>query len=240
MTIEAKYSNDGGKFRSTECPTCGEDYKSIAHHWRGGTCDFPELSNRQREIIMGMLMGDASIDRSPTTPRFQVHMTTSACLEWLDRELGPLTSGVKIHYTAEENTERCQPFTEGAECKASYYLRTCSHPAFEEFAGWYGAGGKQFPEDLTLTPLMAKCWYVCDGTLNTNASVPRPRIASINECEREEYLLGLFEEQGFSPSFNYPQIEFPTKGAAEFLDWMGDPIPGFEYKFGIEQTHETI
>ena len=43
-----------------ECPECGEKFKGIDTHWYKSSCNYPPISQHQKEVIIGLLMGDDS------------------------------------------------------------------------------------------------------------------------------------------------------------------------------------
>lgn len=58
-----------------------------------------------------------------------------------------------------------------------------------------------------------------------------PVISSKNEEDRPEVLESLFEHVGFDAAMNAKSLRIPVTQAKEFLDWLGDPVPGYQYKF---------
>ena len=79
-----------------------------------------------------------------------------------------------------------------------------------------------------------KIWYVCDGYLNTANPKPRVRISSVNESDRiDEIAEWITEETGIevNTSKNRERILFNTRRTQEFFEYVGEPLPGFEYKW---------
>ncbi|MDB2244254.1 hypothetical protein PM076_12300 [Halorubrum ezzemoulense] len=84
---------------------------------------------------------------------------------------------------------------------------------------WYRSGEKRFPESLSLTPRIAKMWYVCDGCLDVQEyGEPRAAIRIRHRDDRQEFFLNLFEEIGLSPSYGRETIRFGVEEARSFLD----------------------
>ncbi len=78
-------------------------------------------------------------------------------------------------------------------------------------------------------------WYACDGYLDVQEyGQPRAAIRIRNRDERQDFLLNLFEEVDLSPTYNRETIRFGVEGTRSFLDWMGNPPPGFEYKWVLD------
>ncbi len=224
----------------TECHVCGNSFTYLGNHWKGeNKCSYPNLTDRQYQITTGLLLGDANCSRSGTNPHIDVKNTNRKFLEWVNEEYGIISNGISLSRTAEDSARSLQntisPNTVAEGCNDVYRLTTRSHPEFEEFREWYETGEKRFPEDLILTPLIVKVWYVCDGSLWMNEGCTgRVSISSVNESDRCEFLIQLFENKGFSPTYTGDHIFFGTDESFDILHWMGEPIPGFEYKWAIE------
>jgi len=56
-------------------------------------------------------------------------------------------------------------------------------------------------------------------------------VCTVNEINREEYLIGLFEDIGLEPRISGHMVWFSPGDSNELLRWMGKPPPGFEYKW---------
>lgn len=228
-----------------QCPTCGSEYKRLAMHWNRSECQYHSFSGRQWEQLQGLLMGDADLHGlSDTNSHFRVRMTNKPFIEYLDSQWGILSKGAyqarsasKQYATAVQNQKRgVEGFdtVNKDEYSALYGIRTCSHPALNDFKEWYSEGEKRFPTDLTLTPEVCRMWYVCDGWLaeESNANY-RAMFKVSNEVDRKEYLIELFDEAGFEVGFSRQAIQVPHVETVKLLDWMGSPPPGFAYKWGM-------
>lgn len=208
------------------CPSCGEGYDLLGKHWSASSCDYPTFTARQHEILTGILLGDGSItnrcagERKPfRTPRygnpgFRVDMVTEEFLVWVADELGVHSNEVR----RAENNEAKQDI---------YTLFIRQNPNLEEYASWYSSGKKQFSDDLELTPLTLKMWYVTDGHyLNER----QPTISALNEIHRTNYLHSIFSDIGIDIRLGTNEI-FIEKPYTAFFDYIGKAPPGFEYKF---------
>ena len=178
-------------------------------------------------------MGDAWCQHTRPTPHFSISVIKRPFIEWLSGELGSLWTGsISTRYNDEDRSTQ-------------YALRTIAHEELERYASWYESGKKAYPDDLKLTPLTAKMWYVCDGTLawsNTESPrhtpTPSASFACWNERDRLNWLVSLFQEQGFDARARITDktasIHIPNTETPEFLDWLGAPVPGYGYKFSID------
>jgi len=169
-------------------------------------------------------MGDGHVGFQNKNPMVYVSNTNVEFLEWIDDQLGVFSNGIELSQRASDNS--------GYDKNHDVYrVRTRSMPCFKDFAEWYDTGEKVYPEDLYLTPMLLKMWYCCDGTLRDRGAI---QIGSKNEQERSEFIRGLFEEHGFSPTQTEWNWLFTQEESRELLQWMGDPPFGMEHKWGME------
>jgi hypothetical protein len=221
------------------CHECGNEYKDPSQHWALGDCTYPKIRQWAKDALIGMLMGDGYLcQRDKQKSYIQICMTSPSFLEWFDNQMGWLTTGVKLRNTAAEQAEkhRKSGFNSDAieeNYQDNYEIQTRSHPWFENLKNWYTDDGKQFPESLKLNPVKTKFWYISDGGLQWRdyMDVPRMRFAVRSQKDRGRYFERLFEEIGFNASMHNTQVAITTSQTQDLLDWMGEPIPGFEYKW---------
>jgi hypothetical protein len=220
------------------CPECGERYKRLGGHWKANPDHRPELTEYQHNVVVGVLMGDGHIKQDTSTSYLQVNITESQYLGYLDDIFGILsTSNIHVTRTAEEVAEHTVKtgFSDSAtqeSCKDVYNWRTRNHPVFNEYRKWYSSGSKVFPDDILLSPVVLKHWYCCDGNLNTHENRGTVRIGLSNEFENKKKIESYFIKSGLpKPSWDKNQIWFRVGESEELLEYMGDPLPGFEYKW---------
>lgn len=223
------------------CPACAERFDRLGSHWARSDCDRPAFTTEQWQTLVGLLMGDGDIHgRTDANPHFRVRITTRRYLDHLREWFGPLGTDVFLERTAAYQADQAErtdyaPFdtVNRDEYSDLFGFRTRSHPALHELAAWYDTGEKRFPDTLELTPTVAKAWYVCGGWLaRAPGGRERAMIKTTNERDRGEYLRSLFTAVGFDPTFSRDPIQFWTQETVALPDWMGDPPPGFGYKWG--------
>jgi len=223
---------------SKTCPKCGDDFKSLGGHLSRSSCDYPELSDNQHQIVTGVLMGDGCIDTSGAgKPYLQIESITEPYLQYLDNELGVFSNGVKFVKSAEDSAEsnRESGFHQNAVSENYndvYKLSTMRAPCFEEFLGWYDTGKKEFPE-IEVTPTILKHWYACDGSLNTHENSGSIEISAKNERDNLEDMKDSFSNEGLPEPelYGYGYLNFDVESSKLLLEYMGEPLPGFEYKW---------
>lgn len=231
----------------TTCQGCGRKFKQPGNHWRaeGNDCSYPSISGRTLELVEGLLMGDGTISprNRDWNPPFELQMSNLEFLEYLQAEgLSHLATSLTQQRDEDDSRKVLEESgmiddADGSGVSSYYCLRLVSHPRFSEMRDrWYPSGDKQFPEDLSLTPLKAKMWYVCDGTVQYekyNGTVYRPRISfsCVNEEKRPEYLRGLFQSIGIEATVSGKTVSLPYDETDSFYEYIGEPVPGFEHKW---------
>jgi len=230
------------------CEQCGNEYKRVGSHWsRGSSCSHPEISAYKMELLTGMLMGDGTVGRQENkNPWFQTEMITKPFLEWLDSELGWLSTGVRLSKTAAGCAKQIRDRGFRPDAKAENYsnvyrLQCRHHPDLQPLANWYATGEKVFPDDIELTPTVLKMWYIGDGCYDNCGAANYIKIGMANEIDRRDNIEQLFEKVGFEISnWNINErndgsknceAQFTTSESQRLFEYMGEPPAGFEYKW---------
>jgi hypothetical protein len=225
------------------CPECSEEFERLGLHWWHGSCPYPEIAPADDEMFRGLLMGDGSIPNPSGGDNcvFRLSMTNRRFLDWFDDRMGVLTTGVSMKKTASElaSNNRETGFSPRADERNYHDMHsvwTRTNPYFDRLRQeWYTSGDKRFPDGLELTPRITKFWYASDGYLDVGRwGRPRIEIKASNERDRAEFLVSLFKVRGFDPTYKRQELRFTCDDTERLVNWMGDPPPGFEYKWAIE------
>jgi len=218
------------------CLSCGTEYQRIGSHWSRGSCSYPELTREQEQIITGLVMGDGCItnENGKTHPRLIVSMITEEYVEYLNSKLPQYATGVSLK--SMENAP--------GQYQQVYTLNTRTSPAFDKWQAWYDSGSKVFPDDITLTPLVLKNWYVTDGCYNNSGRHNNIRISVSNEYGNGDKLTRYFSNANLPKPNISTGVREKETGNDEFLtlywgndesqelfEYMGKPLPGFTYKW---------
>jgi len=230
------------------CHECGEEYTRLATHWTQSGCQHKPLSDYQKEVVTGLVMGDGcvAIQDDNKYPYLIVALTKRDYLEYLSNSVFPLVSHeATMSNTAKECADSGGAFHSSTDAhvkdySSMYRLNTMSHPDFANYRKWYSSGSKSFPKNIELTPTVLKHWYCGDGHLIKNSG--RASIAMSNERDSRSKIVDMFKRAGFEDfSWYRYELQRDTKDNAEvrfsneetkwFFRYMGDPPPGFEYKW---------
>jgi len=231
------------------CNHCGNEYKKLGTHWSmSSQCSHPSFTDHKREIITGLLMGDGSIKRQKNrNPYLRCGMISKNYLQHIDDQFGVFGNGVSLQMTAAENAKAkresgFRPNADATDYSDVYIWRSVSHPELQEFADWYAFGQKVWPERIELTPTVLKHWYCGDGHWNNSGTQNRIEIAMANEVDNTDKVDQLFKNVGLPSPSNYVISErkdgskrcnavFTVDQSKELWQYMGEPLPDFEYKW---------
>jgi len=235
------------------CQQCGNEYQQIGGHWSRGSCDFLSFTDRQREIITGLLMGDGGVYTDNKNPYIQVEMVSPNYLEYIANQFGVLGSDVALAKTAKESAKqiRNRGFRPNAKAKNYsdvYRWRSMSHPELQQFADWYNSGEKVWPANIELTPTVLKHWYCGDGNWNNHSTQNNIAIAMANELNNTDKVDQMFKNVGLPAPSNYNiserkdgsekcNAQFTVGQSKELWEYMGNPLPDFKYKWP-ERFHQ--
>lgn len=181
-------------------------------------------------------MGDGHLQErgSSTNPSIVVRMGNREYLNSLYDELHPHTS-FRFVEGAEKVVERQKESGVFAGDEANYSdvyeLRFYAHSNFGKFRSWYPeeGGAKVFPKSIKLTPELVKAWYVCDGHLEKSTGAVQIGIKS--QVHQADMLIEKFDELDFESYLSGNSLRFRSQEANRLLGWMGDDVPGYEYKW---------
>lgn len=229
------------------CRQCGNEYTRIAGHWSASKeCDYRSFSQYQKELITGLLMGDGWIDRSGSNPTIRSEMITPEYLNYIDKKLDIFGNGVSLRMKAEESAKenRETGFSKNAKKENYsdiYEWHSMRHPELNEFEEWYSTGQKTWPEKVKLTPVVLKHWYCGDGNFDNSNSQRHITIYMSNELENKDKVTKMFENKNLpTPTYytskrgkNYSRCDarFTVQESQELFEYMGKPLPGFDYKW---------
>lgn len=233
-----------------QCPTCDKWFQRLSQHWRKLPNHRPQFTDKQRQIIIGSLLGDGNYHTNKNTFMWQ-SMITRPYLEWLQNEFGAFANTIIHAHTPEEKAtrDRKRNFNPHATAKNySHYftLQLRPHPKLKMCLDWgYTESGVDyhFPDDITLTPLILKIWYVSDGGLHySNGKFQNIRIRVVSQGHRNEFIESLFHDIGFNVSVKNEHINILKRDVGAFLAYIGDPPTdsdaGFKYKWQYENYDE--
>jgi len=221
----------------TECPSCGSSFTNASNHWeQSSSCDFPEFTEKQKEIVTGVLMGDGSVSKPGRNPQLIVAMINKEYLKHISSKLSPYGNKVKLSRTAEQSAKRMRergfrPNAKEENYSDVYRMNSRTTPELNEFLEWYESGNKKFPKDIKMTPTVLKHWFVCDGTYVTDGGKDRIEISAVNEEGRYDNIVSSLKHVGLNAKVSGNTIYFSNSETDSVFQYMGEPVPGFKRKW---------
>lgn len=227
----------------TFCPVCEKPFKQLGCHWRYKPEHRPSFTNKQLNIIRGILMGDGCLDTTSKNPRIKVECIEKEYLEYLEREFGSLSSTNDVYKSMASEKSRIinedSKYINTENCSFSdlYTWKTKTHPELYSFAEWYENDTKIFPENIKLEPTVLKHWYAGDGSYT---EYDRFTIVTSNESESKQKINSYFEEKKLpKPKWVTTQkdegcithLRWTVEESKELFEYIGSPPPGYAYKW---------
>lgn len=230
------------EYISQNCHNCGNLYKRIGSHWAQSSCNYPKVSSEIDEIISGLLMGDGCLTNRNGNPYLICQCVEEKYLEYLHHKFGELSSAPpKLHITGSELLERNGDhfnINEGSEYQDQYRWQTRANPNLKRYCDWYKEGEKVWPDNIDLTPTTLKHWYCGDGNYNNIGTNDYISIGVNNERGNKEKINNMFKKAGlpepnrWNVSDKKVEIVWNKVESMDLINYMGEPIDGYEYKWG--------
>jgi len=123
-----------------------------------------------------------------------------------------------------------------------YVLYSRTLPELEKF-DWYGSEGKVWLKNIKLSPIVLKHWYVNDGYYHKSNAADHIGISISNEVGNIDKINNYFSNVGLPTPSNYTttkqskndnlkcDLQFTKSDSKILWDYMGKPLPDFEYKW---------
>ena len=193
------------------------------------------MTREQRELIAGLLLGNGHVGGNGANKHFHLSTRWRPFAVWVFRELSWLAATMVYLDNSQENRDRSMPAQQ-------YKIRTHAHPALTRLRSWYGESGTRrlpAPENLPagrLTPRVGRAWHATAGSLgwsNPDYASTRQAHFSAEADDRADHVSALFESAGFEPTRAGKGVQLPPTQTSAWLDWIGQPVDGVEYKWTV-------
>lgn len=223
----------------------GIQIRSVGYHALSKTqIDFTE---EMYEVLRGALLGDGSLVKSGkminarftyTSKSFQ---HTKYVSSWFSEYL--CSNGVILRKRHDNRTDN--------DYESSQFTTVVSPSLTEEYYKWYINKIKHIPNDLVLTPLMCKIWYIGDGSLITSTSCNSQRLMLYTNCFEKKELentllpqlsqfeprLQLMGRSNNNNNKNYAISICKKENIKKFLNFIGEcPFEDYKYKWDVKET----
>lgn len=219
---------------------------------------FPPLTQTQKEVLYGMVLGDAYLGFTGNEARLQVKQSAAQhnFVRHLFKVFRPYILSAAPTRIAQRLGDKTYP---------AYRFETAAHAVFTEVHSMFYAPTetiltsgkpkyvKRVPDNIEeqLTPRVVAYFYMCDGSLVRRVKGARPSGASIAShgfCEADNHRLcqALANKFGLHPTLRhsskrvgegkYTSIYFPSRDLKTLQDLLKPyMLKSFYYKLGIEK-----
>jgi len=209
------------------CPTCDRERERLSRHWSSALCSTPTVSDRQHELITGLLLGNGSVQGNGENKHFQISTRWRPFADWIFNELDWLShSIVRIDPDRMDHGHR-------------YVVRTHAHSALTRYRSCYDGDGKHLPspESIPFSSRVGRAWWATAGGLQWHGEYATQRTGTISAeaDDRAQRVVALFEAVGLEPTRAGARVQLPPKQVTGWLDWIDDPVPGIEYKWAATE-----
>jgi len=123
----------------------------------------------------------------------------------------------------------------------SYNYQSKSYPELVPIRKrWYPNGKKIVPQDLRLTPIIARQWYLGDGGLTSYKSKHPGIVLATCDFDRQsiDHLIEELNRLGFKATYQPANnsIYLSAYSVKDFLEWIGPcPISCYDYKWNYSK-----
>lgn len=207
----------------TTCPTCGESKERVAQHWAMSNCGYPSLTDAQQATLDGIVLSGGSVGGNGTNRHVVVGTASGRLARWLADQLGWMCQSVR-------ETD------EAGDREIIYRVRTPSHPACNQYERWGklpANSGRAPSGGFSLSAHAGRVWWALAGGLGWQGEYDSQRygLFSAERDGRAEAIQQVLSNAGFETDRRQRRVHLTPTVVSEWLAWIGDPVPGVEYKW---------
>lgn len=177
--------------------------------------DTVKLSKSNKEILIGNLLGDGSVLKKKLRAFYSHTDKHYEYLEWLANEF-------------EKDGISFSPIY--SNTRGDWALQSHTYRVFNEYRESFYVGRKRIvPENVKLTPIILRQWYISDGSVATygGRTISKQMIDPSMLLNQLRYIIGKevsYHSQG--------KFYIPVKLVDKFLNYIGDcPVECYDYKW---------
>jgi len=183
------------------------------------------------EILEGELLGDGSMrDRGWITSPFRLGTSSKEYRDWLADLLRNVGFNLRTPNVSHE--------LEGYGEYQSYRVETWQYPClYRLYRHWYPDGEKRVPDDLTITPLNLRHWYIGDGSYGESLNLHTEGFT--NEC-RNRLIQQLAVNGIRATAQSSGELHIWRKSHDRFFNFMARLPPSLHSAYGYKWPDEHL
>lgn len=190
-----------------------------------------DINSELYELITGEMLGDGCLKSIGKSAYFSYGTSNEVYRDFLMNRLNDL--GLELGGTWDYPNSISDAYHLYGFYTKSYV------ELLDVYKQWYtDKPKKKILADVKLTPNIVKHWYVGDGTLDHDQVKDKYRIyifTCIFSPEENQILADKLSLLGMPTRVGhvrqYPCLRVSSMATMEFLAYIGDPVPGYEYKW---------
>lgn len=193
-----------------------------------------QMNDQLHEYLHGLLLGDGCITSSKGGTAFYRHTDSyREYIVWLKKRLESMGLPCGKVYKRRRKNFLYFFYSRSAEELEKLYYK------------WYPNGDKRIPENLEITPIILKNWFIGDGTYCKRHNTFQLRIACLFDEKGKQRIVDQINEKTPMETHNNKQkIYFTTDSHQIFFDYVlqddNEIPPGYGYKFPEEVKKGVI
>lgn len=183
-----------------------------------------------RELLDGLMLGDGSLQLRGNA-RYRHSCKEREYLEWLKEELK--SHGIDF-------TEKVYEKPNGYGTGFTYQIYSRVNKTLtDEHKRWYPEGTKRVPDDIKITPVTLKEWYIGDGTFDSRKGYLQciSLAAHSFTYEERDRLVEQLESIGLNARNDKKgNIRILKSSVPQFFQYIGDcPVECYQYKWDYKR-----
>lgn len=198
-----------------------------------------QLNDKVKKFTTGSLLGDGSLGcRSSYSARYSIGQKHKEYCEWVSQ----LMEGSGIKQSGEINQRNINKVI-------SYHYRTLDYDIFKKIHNkWYPNGAKIVPQDIRLTPIVLRHWFIEDGSsfynnnhhqtiqLATNGFTKKGvnllalKLAKFLKVKQD--LIHIYQDRGYKLSFGNGKVLYNFYSKIADLPKELQNVYGYKWKVG--------
>lgn len=191
--------------------------------------------------MKGLLLGDADIKKGTNGSIFRLRMTNKRFLEWVSTQLSPLSRGVFLSESADNQKESAlrgglEGVSNDSKFNDLFGLRTVTHPQIDELSSWYSTGQKRYPDSINEN--MLRMWYVTDGNIHPYGM----RLTCNAQLDKRSEIENMITSIDYINQVSFNKDGTITISANESREFWkrNEAPPGFEYKWPDNEAMKDV
>lgn len=181
------------------------------------------LTSEASEFIAGLMLGDGHLDRHKWSSAYCDSSKSKGYLEWLSKELA--------HFGIEQcgrikRQEKDTHFPDRVQRTVAFHYNSRCYIELKALRSKWYRPTKIVPENLQLTPLVCRMWYLGDGGLSFTDYSVRVCFATQSFIPKEiDFLIYLLRRLGLKAArWKDKTLSISAKNTKDFFDYIG-PCP---------------